>query len=216
MYAPSVRRYGKTLLAIPSEQKEKMENFMKLSTGVDTTPLMLAIKRNPDLWKADTYLRDYPQGPFGEIESIILRFPEKRVFEQEKELEAYKRGESKFDQHESIDHPPYRFLTEARPMVMNLMAYVGGERLGRVIINKIKPGGRIYPHPDTPEHANYWDRFHIVLKSSPGVVFRCENEQVYMATGEVWWFQNALMHEVINNSNDERIHMVVDIKTRKC
>lgn len=193
-----------------------MENFAYISGGLDTTPLMLTIKRNPDLWKADTYLRDYPQGPFGEIESIMLRFPEKRVMDQEAEIEAYKRGESKFDQHESIDHPPYKFLTEARPMVMNLMAYVGGERLGRVMINKIKPGGKIFPHADTPEHANYWDRFHIVLQSSKGVVFRCGDETVYMATGEVWWFQNANEHEVINNSAEDRIHMVIDIRTRQC
>lgn len=192
-----------------------MKNFMRLSAGLDVTPLMLAIKRNPELWAVDTFLRDYPQGPFGEIESIILRFPPIRVFEQEEELEKAKRGEGNFDQHENVDRPEYKFLNEARPMVMNLMGYVGGERLGRVIINKIKPGGRIFPHKDTPDHAAYWDRFHIVLQSSPGVVFRCEEEKVYMATGEVWWFQNANDHEVINNSADDRIHMVVDIRTRQ-
>lgn len=177
---------------------------------------MLAIKRNPSLWKEDTYLRDYPQGPFGEVESIMLRFPEKRVMEQEAEIEAYKRGESTYDQHENIDYPAYKFLTEARPMVMNLMAYVGGERLGRVMINKIKPGGKVFPHADTPEHANYWDRFHIVLESTPGVIFRCGAETVYMATGEVWWFQNANEHEVINHSANDRIHMIIDIRTRQC
>ena len=192
-----------------------MNNFMLLSRGQDTTPLMLALRRNPELWMADTFLRDYAQGPFGEIESVMLRFPEKRVFEQEAEVEAYKRSESKFDQHENIDYPPYKLLTEARPMVMNLMAYVGGERLGRVMINKIKPGGKIFPHADTPEHASYWDRFHIVLQSSPGVMFRCGEEKVYMATGEVWWFQNLIEHEVINNSAEDRIHMIVDIRTSK-
>ena len=75
-----------------------MMNFQFLPS-VDPTKLLMQIKQSPELWKEDTYLRDYPQGPFGEIESIMLRFPEKRVFEQEEELEKYKRGESCFDQH---------------------------------------------------------------------------------------------------------------------
>lgn len=192
-----------------------MNHFLKLANNVDVMQLLLAIRRRPELWQEDTYLRDYPQGPFGEIESIMLRFPEKRVFEQEAEVEAYKRGEHFFDQHESIDYPAYKLLPEARPLVMNLMHFVGGERLGRVMINKIKPGGKIFPHADTPEHANYYSRFHIVLESYPGVVFCCADEQVYMATGEVWWFNNKLEHEVINNSAGDRIHMVIDIRASK-
>lgn len=192
-----------------------MSNFQRIASGVNVTPLMLAIARRPDLWKEDTYLRDYPQGPFGEIESIMLRFPEKRVFEQEAEVEAYKRGEHFYDQHESIDYPAYSVLTEARPIVMSVFAAVAGERLGRVIINKIKPGGRIYPHPDTPEHANYFSRFHVVLQSAPGVVFRCDGEEQYWETGSVFWFNNRLVHSVENNSAQDRIHLVIDARCSK-
>jgi hypothetical protein len=175
-----------------------MKNFMRIASGLDTVPLNLAIQRRPEIWKADTYLRDYPQGPFGQIESILLRFPPRSVHETE-----------------CVDQDVYKALPEARPIVMGLMARVGGERLGRVIINKIAPGGRIFPHADTPVHAQYWDRFHVVLQSAPGVYFRTGDEDVYMAPGETWWFQNAEEHEVINNSNCDRIHMVVDIRTSK-
>ena len=98
---------------------------------------------------------------------------------------------------------------------MSLMSYVGGERLGRVMINKIAPGGRVFPHADTPVHANYWDRFHVVLESQPGVDFRCGDEHVYMEPGSVWWFQNAIEHEVVNKSPGDRIHLIVDIRTSK-
>ena len=83
-----------------------MKHFHFLPSA-DVNALVLAIKRRPDLWKEDTFLRDYPQGPFGEIESIMLRFPEKRVFDQEEELEKYKRGETQFDQHESVNYPAF-------------------------------------------------------------------------------------------------------------
>lgn len=191
-----------------------MMNFQLLST-VDVTPLILAIKRRPDLWKEDTFLRDYPQGPFGEIESIMLRFPEKRVFEQEEELEKYKRGESHFDQHESVNYPSFDILHEARPIVFGLMAMVQGERLGRVMINKIAPGGRIYPHEDTPEHTDYYTRFHVILQSGAGCYITSGDEQWEMRTGDVFWFNNKLMHEVVNNSPVDRISMVIDIRVKK-
>jgi hypothetical protein len=186
-----------------------MKNFQCISQGIDVISLLLAIKRRPELWKEDTYLRDYPQGPFGDTESIMLRFPIKSVKETESEV---KDQLSKYDQHESIDYPAYKLLTDARSLVMSLMNYVGGERLGRVIINKLSPGGRIFPHVDTLSHAEYYSRFHIVLQSHPGVVFRAGEERVFMAPGEVWWFDNKEDHEVINNSADDRIHMVVDIR----
>jgi hypothetical protein len=193
-----------------------MQHFQKLSQGIDVLPLLLGIKRRPELWQEDSYLRHYPQGPFGEVESIMLRFPQKVVFEgedAEERLALYKANRLPgFDQHESIDYPAFKLLPEARPIIFSLMAYVQGERLGRVMVNKIKPGGVIYPHADTPEHAGYFSRFHVVLQSSPGVVFRAGNEKVYMETGSIWWFDNSQEHEVINNSADDRIHMVVDIR----
>ncbi|MCY1405346.1 Aspartyl/Asparaginyl beta-hydroxylase [compost metagenome] len=186
-----------------------MRNFLKIGQGTDVMPLLAAIARQPDLWKVDTYLRDYPQGPFGDIDSIILRFPKKIIAATAEEAEQHI---ASIDQHESLDTPSYALLPEARPLVMGLMSYVGGTRLGRVIINRIRPGGRITPHCDTPDHAAYYERHHIVIQSAPGVVFRCEDEQVYMGTGETWWFNNALEHEVVNNSAMDRIHLIVDVR----
>jgi hypothetical protein len=190
-----------------------LNNFQKVATGVDVIPLLVAIKRQPELWQEDSFLRHYPQGPFGEVESIMLRFPEKVELETEEQLNLYKANMLPgFDQHESIDYPAYSVLPEARQLIMNLMAYVKGTRLGRCIINKVNPGGRIFPHADSPEHAGYWQRFHIVLESQPGNVFRAGDEQIHMQQGEIWWFENQVEHEVINNSAESRIHLVVDIR----
>jgi len=69
-----------------------MRNFQHIGVA-DTVPLMAEIARQPQLWKADTYLRDYPQGPFGDTETIFVRFPPASVTELE-------RGEK--DQHECV------------------------------------------------------------------------------------------------------------------
>ncbi|MEO5626999.1 MAG: aspartyl/asparaginyl beta-hydroxylase domain-containing protein [Dokdonella sp.] len=189
-----------------------MNNFLKITSGLSVMPLLLAIRRRPELWKEDTYLRDYPQGPFGDTETIMLRFPVKRVADTEAELKDIL---STYDQHENIDYPAYALLHEARPLVMDLMAFVKGERLGRVMVNKLRPGGRVFPHADTPVHAEYWTRFHIVLSAKPGCVIRCDDEQLQFQTGDCFWFNNKLEHEVNNNSADDRISMVVDIRTSR-
>lgn len=192
-----------------------MNNFYKLLSGVNTTQLLMAIhalQKSSDIWKEDTYLRDYPQGPFGDVESIILRFPTRSNEETRRAIA----GEiDNFDQHENYDTPSFKLLPEARKHIFDLMAFVSGERLGRCIINKINPGGVILPHCDSDPHSSYWDRFHIVLKSSAGCNFRCGDEWVAMETGDVWWFNNKIEHEVINNSDDDRIHLVIDIRTKR-
>jgi hypothetical protein len=179
-----------------------MKNFQKIGTA-DPIPLLHQLVRQPKLWKADTYLRDYPQGPFGDTETVFVRFPPASVTELE-------RGTK--DQHECVWMDGAVHLPAVRPIVFNLMARTEGERIGRVMINKLKPGGRVFPHADTPVHAEYWDRYHVVLQSSPGCDFRCGDEHLHMAPAEVWWFQNALEHEVVNNGTLDRIHLIIDIR----
>lgn len=181
-----------------------MRNFLCLARGVNILPLACEILRQPHLWREDTYLRDYPQGPFRDVETIFLRFPPASVTELER---------SQKDPHECVWMDGALHLPAARPLIFALMAQVQGERLGRVMVNKIVPGGRIYPHADTPEHAQYWDRFHYVVMSAPGVNFRCGNETIGMQAGDLWWFQNALEHEVVNNSPQDRIHLIMDVRT---
>lgn len=193
-----------------------MRNFLRIASGVNVTPLMLAIARRPALWTEDTFLRHYPQGPFGEVDSIMLRFPVKQTDLTDEQIEQYKQNLLPgFDQHESIDYPPYAILPEARQIVMQVFAAVGGERLGRVMINRIAPGGRIFPHADTPEHVKYYSRFHVVLQSKPGVFFRAGHEEAYWEPGAVFWFDNSLEHEIRNNSDADRIHLVMDCRCPK-
>lgn len=188
-----------------------MRNFQRLATGINVVPLMLAINRHPELWTEDTFLRHYPQGPFGQVDSIMLRFPVKVELKNERQIKLYKQNMlAGFDQHESVDYPAYALLTEARPIVQNVFAAVGGTRLGRVMVNRIAPGGSIFPHADTPEHVSYYSRYHVVLQSEPGVTFRCGDEKTYWETGSAFWFANKFEHEVVNNSATDRIHLVMD------
>lgn len=193
-----------------------MKNFYRIVAGIDVTPMMIRLVHHPEYWHADTYLRTFPQGPFSEVDSIICRFPPRSVPATQAEADAILSAPG-YDQHECEDLPIYGQLPEVRRIVMQLFQAVAGVRLGRVMLNRIQPGGVIYPHADTPAHADYWHRHHLVLQSAPGVTFRAGTETVYMAPGEFWYFNNGKApdrpeHEVINNSGVERIHLIMDAR----
>lgn len=190
-----------------------MHNFLKIAEGVQTRQLLNAIYRKPHLWKADDFLRKFPQGPFGETDTIYLRFQDHVPVETDEDLKAYTENRlAGHDLHECPWRAEVNDLPEARAHIMALMGATGATRLGRCMLNRIVPGGRIFPHADSKWHAEYWDRYHLVLQSAPGNTFRCGDETIWMREGEIWWFQNAIEHEVINNSADDRIHLVMDLR----
>ncbi|MDN7558225.1 aspartyl/asparaginyl beta-hydroxylase domain-containing protein [Burkholderia orbicola] len=191
-----------------------MKHWHLMASGVDTMPLVAAIARQPELWSADTYLRHYPQGPFGDTDSIMLRFPKQVKLKSERQLERYKANRLPgHDQHESVFYPPWFSLPEAHQHVFALMSVVRGVRLGRVMINRVRPGGRIFAHRDSPEHTARWRRHHLVLHGKPGAMLRVADETIPMLSGMLFWFDNREEHEVVNNSDDDRISMVIDVQT---
>jgi len=36
-----------------------------------------------------------------------------------------------------------------------------------------------------------------------------------MRQGEIWWFDNSVEHEVMNNGADDRVLLIVDIRTSR-
>lgn len=96
------------------------------------------------------------------------------------------------------------------------MRRVEGLRLGRVLVTRLAPGRTIAVHADIRgTYAARYARYHAVLQGLPGSLFRAGPETVCMQTGEVWWFDGAAEHEVVNNSADDRIHLVIDIEASR-
>lgn len=182
-----------------------MKWFHRILTGLPVDHLTETLALHPHLWNENTLRTTHENTPHGEISDIWLRFNE-----------LPKPGEeaSILDQHESIDYPAYLEMPAFRATVMNLFAYVGGERLGRVMVTKLAPQGKITPHADSGSHAQYYERFHLCLQGDEGSMFRCGDEWVEMKTGELWWIQNSVDHEVQNHSSVDRIHLIVDCRCK--
>ena len=185
-----------------------MRNFLRIDPGLDVTPLLLAIKQKPHLWDQNALRTTHELTPHKQVSDIWLRF---------NDLTPYQNGDAAgvIDEHESINYPAMFELPQARPLIFWLMARMEGERLGRCLITKLPPGGRIAAHVDGGSHAAYYERVHIALQSNPQSLFRCGDEVINMQAGEVWWFQNAIEHEIWNDGDCDRIHLIVDLRTTR-
>jgi hypothetical protein len=186
-----------------------LRNFLLIATGIDVMPLHHALIRRPDLWNQNTYRTTYAGTPHGDVDDIWLRYSD-----TERTADPMQTGPVQND-HGAVWYPAAKELPEAKPLILNLMHYLSAYELGRVVISRIKPGGRILPHADIDgDYVHLGDiaRYHIVVQGLPGSLFRCGDEQVDMRTGEVWWFDAHSTHEVINNSADDRIHLMADLR----
>lgn len=179
-----------------------MRFFQLLATGMPVLPILHTITRNHVWWDMDTARTSFEGSPHAEAHDIILR---SCVTEGRSLAEAYVDLDAE-------DRDLMRSLPEAKMMVLDLMRLVGGSRLGRVVIAKTEPGGRIEMHKDEGAYADYYTRYHIVLQGFPGSMFMCGDENVNMKSGDWWWFDHKSPHMLVNNSPDDRIHLIADIR----
>lgn len=178
-----------------------MRNFFQLAAGIDTGPTLHALALNADLWNENPLRSQHPGSAHAEADDIWLLF-------------NCLPGDPA-DVVDDIRVEPYRgwhVLLPLRPLVLDLMRRVEGVGLGRVMVTRLRPGARITPHADAGAPAEYFSRYQIALQSLPGAIFRIEEEEVGFRTGDVWWIDNRREHEVINNSADDRIVCIVDIR----
>lgn len=85
-----------------------------------------------------------------------------------------------------------------------------GEVFGRSRLMKLAAGSEVSTHVDFNYHWYTRVRIHIPLVTNPGVTFYCADKSVHMGVGECWIFNSWRRHRVTNESNEDRIHLVID------
>jgi aspartyl/asparaginyl beta-hydroxylase (cupin superfamily) len=157
--------------------------------------------RHPDLWNENTLRTQFPQSPHHAVDDVWV------FFNDVSNPEAVP--------NEIQTHPcrAWIVIPQIRPLIFDLMRRVEGVQLGRVLITRLPPGKAITPHADGGAPVEFYSRYQIVLQSQPGVIFRVGDERAQWKSGDVWLIRNDLEHEVINGSADDRLAMVVDIRT---
>lgn len=177
-----------------------MRHFQKIFEMLDVVPLLNALAAKPELWNQNNLRTTFPGSPHSACDDIWLFFND---IEDEAAV---------IDDIAVKPYPAWNELPQARNLVFDLMRRVEGVQLGRAMITRLPPGSTIPEHADQGAPAEYYQRYQIALKCEPGCSFRAGDEVVQFWMGDCWWFDNTVPHEVVNNSADDRLALVVDVR----
>jgi hypothetical protein len=179
-----------------------MRNFLRIADAVDVIPVLRELATQPDLWDQNTLRTRHPDTAHADVSDIWLWFNE--VPDDTNVV---------VNDIQTVMYPAWERLPSLRRLVLDLIHRVNGVQLGRCIVTKLPPGGIITPHVDQGAPAEFYTRYQIALQSLPGALFHSEDETVNFRAGEVWWVNNQVLHSVVNNSSDDRIVCIVDIRS---
>ena len=116
--------------------------------------------------------------------------------------------------HESIWYPAADLLP-IKELCADLMRFVGGVRLGGVLITRIPAGKQCKPHTDPGWHARYYDKFGLQIAANDKQAFCFDGHRLVTKPGDIFWFDNSYTHWVENDSDEDRITMIVCIRTER-
>ena len=80
----------------------------------------------------------------------------------------------------------------------------------RVLLVKLKSNTSIEPHIDYGESLVNCKRIHIPIITNDLVTFTIGGETKQLKEGEIWEINNTNEHSVDNDSDEDRIHLIVD------
>jgi len=106
------------------------------------------------------------------------------------------------------------YLDEIISQVKNFYGYEN-LKLTCVLFTELKKGGIIPEHSDSGPMLTTNHRIHIPILSDPAVKFTLDHKEYYLEPGHGYEINNQLVHDVRNESNIDRIHMIIDLKEWK-
>jgi hypothetical protein len=80
----------------------------------------------------------------------------------------------------------------------------------RIILNNLPAGKVIAEHPDRNYHLETCRRIHLPIITNKKVDFNVDREKIPMTVGVITEINNNILHSVQNNSDKDRIHLLID------
>lgn len=184
-----------------------MSDFQKLGSGIDVAALNDQLAAHPELWDSVNYRKMGAGTPHTRMSDIWVRYNDIRPYAQAGDYRGLN------DPHIPVWYPAWDALPALRPIVFGLMSLVQGEMLGAVLITRIPAGEGIAAHTDAGWHVDYFSKFYLSLQAAPGARFHTEAEYIEPSVGDLYRFDNKMSHWVTNESEQDRVTLIVCIRT---
>jgi len=101
-------------------------------------------------------------------------------------------------------------LSVVGDIVKDLELMCGGPS-GRVLLIKLSANKDVSEHTDKGDYLSTVRRFHIPIITNDLVSYTVNGERINMKEGECWEINNLKSHSVLNDSDTDRVHLLIDI-----
>lgn len=186
---------------------QKTRHMKKLALTVPVARLNEELAAHKDLWNLYNLRTCAVDSPHREVDDLWIRYRRQSEFDPDNPQDFS-------NEHESVWYDAYYQLPAIEWIIAQVQAHLGDFELGGVLLTRIPPGGQVYPHSDAGKwHPEYYtDKVLILVKSAPGQKFCYEGEEHEGEAGEVFIFDNRPVHWVTNDSDTDRISLILAIR----
>lgn len=180
-----------------------------LASGFPVAHLIRQLDANPQLWNEYSLRTDRYNTPHDEVSDIWVRFNDWKNFHGD----AVK---FTIEPHKSVWYPCIVKIPAAWSMARKIYRFVGGKKLGGVLITRIPPGGEVKAHIDIGWHAEHYEKFAVQIKGNKDQAFCFDDCELRPEAGDLYTFNNSFTHWVKNESDQERITAIFCIRRNPC
>lgn len=170
-----------------------------IEDGVDISLMLREIAENQLLWTLKTGRQQRIQCQ-RETQTIFLRSPRKPI----------PNGLTSNDVHSSRATPIADEFPQVMAWVTAFVERTGGE-IGRVMLVRIQPQGRVYEHRDRGDYYAVRQRFHLILKAEAGCILWCHGESIHLSPGQLLWFDNKEPYSETNSCDEWSVRLIIDV-----
>ncbi len=191
------------------------QDFNLVAIDFDTKPYMEQLSAHPELWDGRDFRKVTRYGgelsPHRDSQDIWVRH------QKYDDLGAYDTEtgrESLFKPMVSEWYPESLKLPAAKDMAEKVCKTLSAIQMGGHYVIKLKPGKKVHPHRDFSWHSTYYNKYLVILKAQPGVVFGWERSgHLIPETGDLWNFENNITHWVNNDSDEDLLIATFSVRT---
>lgn len=141
-------------------------------------------------------------------------FGEEKLLEIQKiaqELEVNKANVHAEGKYAGIQWHKIDLDPKTHTFMQKIYDFLGADQSGVCVFYYLSPGAVLHAHRDlTGASSNARIRFHVPIITNDKVFFNVSKKRVIMSHDELWALDTSYLHEVKNESDETRVHIVIE------
>lgn len=158
----------------------------------------MELEDHPEIWDEYAFRTQDKRSPHRECSDIWVRY---------NAIENL--GEKFNDKHEAVWYRSSDKIPAVKRICADMLSEIGADEFGGVLITRIPPHSQVYPHSDHGWHAEYYEKFAILLRGNAMQTFCFTDAEHRCEPGDSFTFNNQATHWVLNPTDVPRETLII-------